>query len=483
VPEDLGAERAVLAGTIHSGENYLDISYFIRSSTFTDDVNQILWATIKSLRDEDFNVVIDFPLLVSRMNQLGFDHVIANPNEMEYIKKVLSFSVEPTNVRRLAGAIRKLEIARLLDNQLEEIQERVREIKGNETTDYIISLAENKIIDFTDLLIGKDEQGIIHVSDGADDYFKYICDPENERDVIGIPTGYPIFDSIIEGLQRKTVNTIAARAGVGKSMLADNIAIHVTGTVQVPVLYMDTEMDIKGHWHRMWANLSGVPSRDIGKGHFARNELHRRNVENAVNKLNKWPYFYVNISGKSFEEILAYMRRWIRREVGQDENGNTKDCVIIYDYLKMTDSQGLSSEMKEWQIMGFRMTSLHNFAVRFDVPILTFVQLNRDGIEKESADVISQSDRIVWLTSSLSIYKPKSVTEMAETSEYGNRKLIILKNRYGPQTEHEDYINMISQPHIASIKEGRLASSVPRREPETCENEPKPKQKRKIRSM
>jgi replicative DNA helicase len=456
---DVAAERAVLAGTASSGDAFLDVSFSIQSNTFTDETNQILWTLIKSLRDENANINIDMPLLRSKAKELDLDHIVEDPNELNYIRVLLQSTVEPTNVRRFAAIIRKLEIARLLDAQLEEAQIDIRQIKGNETIDSIISLAENKIFDFTSLLMDSQEAGVVHISDGALEYFEYLLN--NERDIIGLSTGYPIWDSILGGLRRKTVNMLGARSNVGKSFWADNIALHVAGKLNIPTLYLDTEMSKDGHWHRLWAHISGVPSKEIENGKFARNEIKKRQVKNAVDHINNIPYHYVDISGKAFEEILAYVRRWIIKEVGYDENGKTKDCLIIYDYLKMMSSGGLSNEMKEYQIMGFQMTGLHNFAVKFDVPVLSFVQLNRDGIDKESTDTISQSDRIVWLASSLSIYKPKSDDELAANAAEGNRKLIVVKNRYGPVNTHGEYINYRFDGSIARIEEGRLSSEVP----------------------
>ena len=53
----------------------------------------------------------------------------------------------------------------------------------------------------------------------------------------------------------------------------------------------------------------------------------------AAKQLNNIPYKYITIAGKSFEETLSIMRRWIVKEVGFDENGRTNPCMIIYDYL------------------------------------------------------------------------------------------------------------------------------------------------------
>ena len=89
-------------------------------------------------------------------------------------------------------------------------------------------------------------------------------------------------------------------------------------------------------------------------------------------------------------------------------------------------SEGISSSMQEYQVLGFQITQLHNFMVKYDVPCLSFVQLNRDGITKESTDVVSGSDRLIWLCTSFSIFKMKSEEEIAEDKieKRKNRKLV-----------------------------------------------------------
>lgn len=456
---DLAAERAVLAGVYSSGDVFLDVEYLLQTETFTDSTNQVVWACLKALRTEDPNCIIDLPLFRSKAKQLQLQHVVEHPDELSHIKRMLEFKIEHSNVVKFASIIRKLEIARLIASNLEEARDEVIEVKGTETTDHILSIAENKIFDLSSLLTNDREQGIVHIGDGLREYVQYLM--ENERDMIGISSGYPIWDSMLGGIRRKGVTLIGARSNVGKSFIADCVAMHVTEQLGIPVLMLDTEMAQDGHWNRLLSYLSGVDSREIEKGKFSRNEIKVNKINDAVEKLEGFPYYYVNIAGKEFEETLSYIRRWLLKEVGVDENGKMKDCLIIYDYLKMMSSGGLA-DMKEYQIMGFQMTSLHNFAVRYDVPILSFVQLNRDGIDGESSAAISQSDRILWLATSVSFYKVKSDEEMAASMDEGDRKMIVIKNRFGPISDRNEYINFKFYPSIAKIIEGRLSSSIPK---------------------
>ena len=155
------------------------------------------------------------------------------------------------------------------------------------------------------------------------------------------------------------------------------------------------------------------------------------------------------------------MRRWLAKEVGLNPDGTAKDCVIIYDYVKLMTSDSISSSLAEFQVLGFMMTGLHNFALRYKVPILAFIQLNRDGITRESTDAASGSDRIIWLCSNFSIFKRKSDEEIAEDgTANGNRKLVPIVSRHGGGLDNGDYVNMKMKGWCVKIEEGKTASEL-----------------------
>jgi hypothetical protein len=209
------------------------------------------------------------------------------------------------------------------------------------------------------------------------------------------------------------------------------------------------------HIHRILAMMTEIEINKIESGKFAQTPSLKKKIEDAVNDLKETPLFHKSIAGKSFDEQLSIMRRWIIKEVGLNSDGTAKPCVIFYDYLKLMDSAGISQDMKEYQVLGFMMTTLHNFACKYQLPIVAFVQLNRDGITKESTDTASGSDRIIWLCSNFSIFKRKSDEEIAEDGPTnGNRKLIPLISRHGAGLDDNDYINCHMKGWCAKITEG-----------------------------
>ena len=266
---------------------------------------------------------------------------------------------------------------------------------------------------------------------------------ENKCDIIGIPTGFKRYDEAIGGgLRRKCVDLVSARPKVGKSVFADNVAFNISSS-GTPVLVLDTEMSKEDHLNRLIANISGVPINEVATGQFVEDPNKEDKVAEAVNVLSTIPYSYSSVAGKPFEQILNLIRRWVAQEVKMDEEGRTNECVIVYDYLKLMSSSSITNNIQEYQALGFQITALHNLCVKLDVPCLSFVQLNRDGITKESTDAVSGSDRLIWLCTSFSIFKSKSTEEIAEDGpNAGNRKLVPIVSRHGAGMLDGDYINM-----------------------------------------
>lgn len=453
---DIVAERGILAGICQNGlDSFLDVSDIVTEQTFTNIYNQAIYSCVKSLIEKKDVEVIDLASLYSISNELGFNNLFSKKDCAEHIKSLFAFHINKKNVRRLAGKIKKLEIARGLIQKTKSIEGELLEITGDENVSHILGIAEKALLEFSSIINDEDEDPV-SVAKGLKEYVEYLA--ENPVDQIGTPTGFPRFDQAIGGgLRKGSISVIGARTGIGKTTLGINMGTNIAAK-GIPVLYLDTEMQKEDHIHRMLARKSQSSLSRIETGKFIDVPVDKRNVFDAVpaieEKLSK--YFHKCIAGMLFEEQLSIMRRWMLKEVGLNDKGEVNDCVIIYDYLKLMTSDNISSSLQEHQLLGFMMTSLHNFSVKYKVPFLVFIQLNRDGISRETTGAASGSDRIVWLCSSLTLFKPKSDEEVAEDGqEAGNRKFVIVKVRHGAGLPTGDYINCTMRGDIGTITEGR----------------------------
>lgn len=436
-------------------ESYVEINDFITHGSFANRNNQVIYKCIEKILESD--AAVDIPSILSAAEQLNLSETVQTKQELDYIKNLMDYPVKKQNVIHFAAQVKKFEFARNARRIAKKIHGDIDSIVGDESIDDIISLVESPLMDF----LRDDETGQKPemLGDNIDEYVDFLV--ENKCDQIGLSSGFPRFDAVVGGgLRRKCVDLVSARPGVGKSVFADNVALH-NARQGIPVLMLDTEMSKEDHLNRILSNISGVPIGEISTGKFAEHDEKLIAVRNAMEEIRDIPYTYVSVAGAPFETILNTIKRWILREVGQDENGNTNDCLVVYDYLKLMSSSGITNNIQEYQALGFQITNLHNLAVKYDFPCLSFVQLNRDGITKESTDAVSGSDRLIWLCTSFSIFKLKSAEELAEDGpNAGNRKIVTLKARHGAGLMDGNYINMNMIGEHAQLLELRTRDEV-----------------------
>lgn len=243
------------------------------------------------------------------------------------------------------------------------------------------------------------------------------------------------------------------------TVLVDNIALHVAGTLNIPVFNLDTEMSREEHLARILASLTGIDSFNIERGKVSGEQA--KLLMEKMEWLESIPYYYESVIDAGFEEQIASMRRWVVKNVGNDENGRTKDALILYDYLQFTDKDDKSLEFKEYQILGFRMMSLLRLAKRCDIPILSMLQTNRSGIDKTTTDTAAGSDRIIWKCANFSVIQRKQFDEInMDGPDEGNTKLFTVIARHGPQVNPEDYINMQFDGEYSKFTEKRTRDEV-----------------------
>lgn len=460
--QDLAAERAVLSGIARHGfDAYTEVADIVDSRTFTLEENQILWQCFRKVLEFDNDAQIDGASIISAAKDLGYEKYFNASDKAKHVRSVLNTPIEISTVRRLGAKIKKLQVARLMCEQLDKAKANLIEISGDEPIAQILNLAEQPVFDFTELIADNSSDPIV-LGTEVDKFLENI--EGNPNASIGVPSGFPIYDEIIGGgFRRKSVSIIGARAKAGKTFFGMNVANHVTGKLNIPVLYLDTEMASTEQLARILSMISEkVAYRHIENGKYLEDKYKKNQINEAKEELKKRNLYYVSIPGQAFEETLAVMRRWVKKHVGLNSAGQTRDCLIVLDYFKVMDSGSISKLMSEYQVLGFMLTSLQAFASRFDVPVLTFIQLNRDGLEKENESAASGSDRITWFCSNFSIFKKKSQEEIAEDGgpKNGNRKLIPVICRHGAGLDDGDYINLFANLDYAKIVEGKTRNQL-----------------------
>jgi len=451
---DSSAERLILSGIIRFGiEVFHDINNIINEQYFFHPENKLIYSAIKQLIVEEN---LSKPGIASILGLISkIDSQAVNQYSLTaYLSLLSDQQMTKEEIKPFLERVARLGLARNLIHRLNNAIENINETDGSQSILELIQKAEEPIVNFTDTLIG--EEQIVNLTEHV---MPFLSDAEsNVNKTIGIPTGFDIFDEKIGGgLRFPGIHIIGARSGIGKSQICLNIA-HNVSKKNIPVLYLDTELTKEQVLSRWVSRCTDVPVTTIETGQFSQNSNTKNTLHQKANVVidSKQPFYYYNISGKSHQEWLSIARRWLMKIVGFGPNGKINPCLLVFDYIKLMDASELG-KLEEYQYLGQVLTDIHNFCVKCEIPCLAAVQLNRDGITKDDTSVIAGSDRILWLCSSFSIMKNKEEQDYADTNngpQSGNKKLIVVKSRFGPGNDYGEYINLKCDFSRAKIVEG-----------------------------
>ena len=426
------AEKAIIHILFHNIKSIGAIDeVYISPLDFTKRAYSNLYQILKQLYFQDARV--ELSSIISKAKELKFAF-IENSKNVTAIENMLRANMSNDNLIMYCKIVRNLSIRNMLLNILDQAKGKVFE---SDTAQEAIDSVENIIYDFSNESIGNEEE-LIQLSREIESTLSDMM----ENPTIGLTTGLPTYDRIIgNGLRPGTINIIGARPKVGKSLISLSIALH-NAKLGIPVLYMDTELSKSYQIMRLIGELTGIPFQHLESGKWQRIKAEVAKYKQAREYIDNLPLWWINIAGKSIEEIIGYIRRFVNKIVQTNNAGKYNPCLICYDYLKLMNASDRGYDMKEYEALGYRISHLHDLMVKYQSTMLMAVQLNRDGIDREDSITVSGSDRIIWLCDSFTIFKPLTRDEMSLAKDGGTHKLITSDTRYGVGNGDRDYVSL-----------------------------------------
>lgn len=191
---------------------------------------------------------------------------------------------------------------------------------------------------------------------------------EKGEDLNGIRTPFKRLDRILGGFPKGEVCVIAARPGIGKSALINQILINTSLYDGKRVALFSLEMSVESIVKRIIANLTGTNQYNLRRGKF--------DLEMADMVVQKLIDANVVINNRAFtlEKICKECRILKRR-------GNL-DLVCV-DYLQIV---GVKASGKDRRVEVDRISrTLKLLAMELDIPIVSLSQINR-GSEKDDRE-------------------------------------------------------------------------------------------------
>lgn len=262
----------------------------------------------------------------------------------------------------------------------------------------------------------------------------------SKGDILGLSTGYPRLDKMINGLKGGELFVIAARPSMGKTSFLLNIMEHLALDVQgegkpkKAVLVFSCEMPSVQLVERLLYARSGVSKQEIvtKQGHLDREQMKR--LKYAITELKSSNLVIDDTAGISISELRAKARRVLR--------DHPDLCCIGIDYLQLMRSHTKQAQNSREREIAEISGGLKALAKELNLPIIVLAQLNRGpenrpgknkGVPmmsdlRESGAIEQDADMIGLLYRSAYYAEDDEERETVGT----DANLALAKNRNGP---------------------------------------------------
>lgn len=378
---DTHNERSILAIMSHSEDAFFNVLARVEEKDFLSPDSKAYFSILCLLNKAGYP---KFTKLL--LTKTALDISVEDLCSEAFIDAVLNAPVDEANLPNLINKLLDDSTKYKLYTKLELHKDTVLTNASSLTSQSSEDLINNVQSDLISLSITSEAiSEPKHISDGLDEYIESIMD--THVPVIGISTGYPILDKVIDGLIPGTLMIIAARKKMGKSTVLTNIAAHVAVNDGLPTLYVDTEMTFKEWRDRVLAIISGVQERTIKHGGFKNDKEVFNRVQEAVKYLKKSKLFHHYLPGYNLEKITALYKKYKFKEDIQ---------LGVFDYIKEPESASIEAGRKEYQILGDVTTRLKDLSGQLEIPFLAAVQVNRSGDVADSDRVARYGDIVAF---------------------------------------------------------------------------------------
>lgn len=188
---------------------------------------------------------------------------------------------------------------------------------------------------------------------------------ENPQDLFGIPTGFKDFDEITGGLQPGEVLYLSGVPGVGKSILAMQMAFQMAASGHPGVIY-SMEMSGSQVVRRRLSEISKIKLRLIQSGKFDPTFLTK--LVEAAQKMDQLPLY--------LSEDTQWTTSSLRADLARLKNQHhVESFVIDYAYL-LKDGQGLSENDRT----GLISAQLKSIARSMNLSGIVIHSLRKEGM-------------------------------------------------------------------------------------------------------
>lgn len=408
---NIEAEKIVLNGMINDNDFRLECIEALTKEDFYLYKHSALYSILEQLDSNGTD--INKETIQTEINNREMKQLLSG-----YLGTI--YQAEGTHVALLADVIDK-SVRRMLIKQSHDLERKAKDTKNNVTF-----ISEEHLSNVEKISGGSNSITSVETSQKA---IKSFMDTLHERmlnpnEITGIELGdnFKSLTSLLNGMQRKKLITVAANQSVGKTTLVANMLNHIAVTDKVSWVHFSLEMSKEEMVNKIIGIRSGVNTQKIEKGNVSTEEYQR--IREASIEYHEGNLFIID-DCTTLESIINKTRALMRK---YDVQG------ISIDYMQLMNMERFSGKQKyeeEGQISG---ALKNDVAKKFDIPVINISQMSRRALDREiqKAEDGQGAYKIAQDSDIYMILQDKSPEDIEKYGiEHGNQMLHLDKNRGG----------------------------------------------------
>lgn len=416
-PAATDLEQDVLGAVILEKNAIIEVAGFLRVEHFYLESHQDIYTAIQQLFAE--SAPIDLRTVVIRLRELGkLEQIGGAVYVATMVSRVSSAANLEYHARLLVEFAMKREIILLGASMMNESYDETQDVfsileKGN--------LLLQEILD--NVIASKSDKGMKELA------FEVVREQEARQSGkhTGLNSGYKVVDALLNGFQKTDLIIVAARPGMGKTMMAVQ-ALKQIAERGDHVGLISLEMSANQLVERLAIAECEIDGDKVKKGRLDQIEFKR--YMDACGSLSKLP---IHIDDTPFMTIVELRARAIRMKTKYGIK------ILAVDYLQLIKGSGKKNQNRDQEI-GEITRTLKGIAKELDIPVIALSQLSR-AVEtrgkaarpqlsdlRESGSIEQDADIVMFL------YRPEYYKITEDENGYptfGLCEVIVAKHRNG----------------------------------------------------
>ena len=430
LPQAIDLEKAILGAVLIQGDAADEMLNVIGSpAVFYDPKHQAIFEAIQDLFLQ--GNPIDMLTVISALDKKGLKNVAGGDMYVMQLTQMISSAAHVEYHSRLI-------LQKYMARQVIQFSGKIVSLAYDSTTDVFELLQRwqlefDKVSDFINT--GRSSRSFPDLLQNLKKEVEMLTANKEEIKLVGINTGFDVFNKFSGGYRKQDLIIIAARPGMGKTAYVLKCAIENLRN-GIPVGFISLEMSEEQLTARSVAIDTNFHLKQLVLKGFEKPEYFNTYTEHQ-GRMEKYP-FHIDDSGKTDIADVVIAAKTMKRKHGIK--------VLIVDYLQlMTDAKVKGNRETEISNISRRLKRL---AKELDIPVIALSQLSR-AVEtrgsskrpmlsdlRESGSIEQDADMVQFL------YRPEYYKIEMDVDDYdeaahdsiskgANAEVIIAKYRGG----------------------------------------------------